>query len=214
MRTITKWLIILLVVALPVLYVVVRSGFSNIPLVSGLLYREPTPVHTVASTGTLNQELQDQLTAFAVAHMTDSTVVGQPITITFSESAITAALRESLVASNTKMFLVDRAQVAAVEGQGLEVFLPLTRDNGRSAVTLQFNFDLEDGNLKPHVQKLKIGQLGIPSGPANFFVRESQKAWLTPLNDQLHAYFTLTAVEYTATSLRLQATLTKDLLQR
>lgn len=210
MKTITKFIIVLLIVGLPVLYILVRSGLVVIPVASAILYNEPTPVHAVSPSGSLNEVLETQLNAFAASRFTSGSLVGEQITFALPESAMTAALQPSIESSVSKTFIANKSQIAVVEGVGLEAYLPFQHGSGRTALIILFNFDLENGELKPHVQEFKLGQLHLPRAFMNFAIRESQKAWLAPLNEHLKTFLQIQAIEYGTSSMNIQGTLTSN----
>ena len=183
------WIIIALILVGPIIYVLTAAGMISLPLVGGFIYSTPVPNHVVES-GT-------PLDAAALAKLT------------LSESALTASMQAGLAASGgDQTFIPAKSQVAVIEGQGLEIFLPFIGNKQDSALTIDFNLNLEEGKLTPNVQSFKIGQLPVAPVIVKTVLEKTIQTALDTFNTQLASFITIESVEYGNGAVVLSGSLT------
>ena len=144
---------VMLLVAIVVLggavaWVVASTGMIRLPIISSLAYEAPSPVRTVEPGLSLQ------------AYMTGGTFRGSFADI--PESTLTAAVRDAL-ASNGQTWLDDHAaQAAKTDGQGIELFLPLSNNAHGTAIVAHVGLSQEDGKLAVRIDDISFGSLAVP----------------------------------------------------
>ena len=129
-------------------WIVASTGIVAVPVLSGFAYEKPSPVRTVAPGLSLE------------AYMSGGTFRGSFADI--PESTLTATVRDAL-ATNGQTWLDERsAQAARTEGQGIELFLPLSNNAMGSAIVAGVTLSEDGGKLALRVDDLSIGSLAVP----------------------------------------------------
>lgn len=144
-------LVILVLIAGTTLWVVARSGLGTIPLVSGALYHVPTA-------RVLIEPAPDQLDLLSERLETEAQdFTGGDVELTLSQEELTALARQKISGATV-----------IVGGGTIEYFGPIEFPKFGKQIKLYVTVVLtpvvEDGRLHLALQKVKIGQLGIPAG--------------------------------------------------
>lgn len=168
--------VIVLLAAGPV-YLLTASGLIPLPLIGDLIYQPPTPDHDVTAGTPLSTSSIE--------------------TLRLSESALTASVRQGLSAAE-KTFDLSAAQVAVIDGKGVEVFLPFKGNAQHTALTMLMNLKISDGKIQPSVIGFYFGQLPVSPRIIDTLLGASLASALDAFNAELIKVVSVDSVEYAA----------------
>lgn len=208
-----KLLIFLLVVALlsaGVLYLIAKSGLSDVPFMTDAFYTPPTPDHEVQPGTGIQEEMQTQLVAALQKKLQADGISDADVSLVFDESTLTSALREAIAQGAEDVFVTERAQVAVVSGGALEFYVPLTSNEGTSALLLRAVPSVTDGGVAFDLTQVQVGQLSLP-GWLHGIIQAPMDRLVAQLNTFLADYASVSAITATEGNVYLDGTMTLDL---
>lgn len=147
------------------------SGLVSIPLLSTLAFRSPAPLRQVepgrpvpaeAALTLGRQAVRSRLQERFDFGSTSDAPEGEPFVLTISENSLTASLRDELAGGAYRFLDADRVQ-AAVDTQGIELFLPFARPDPPNAVRVRIRLEVRDGNLAGETTGFEVGGLAFPA---------------------------------------------------
>src|SRR3989338_8752787 len=132
-----------------VAWVLAASGLVRVPIFSSLAYEESAPIRVVDST---NAESLERVLERAI-----NTAQSPELSVRLSEASLTASLRAELSTLDQPYFTAAGSQMA-VEGESLEVYLPLkTTPQTNNALTARVRLLAQDGGFAAEVSSVRIG---------------------------------------------------------
>jgi len=180
-------LVFLLAIMLWALWSLAATGLFNIPIFTSLAYSVPEPTREVSIGAPLETHFETQLSkGFS----------SKSISLSLPEDAFTATLRTVIEQSAKEQFDVDSVQIAVLEDEGLEVFLPLANNKQESALKMILLVHEEDGRLVGEVSKTWIGSYRVPGWMVNLFIEPVVKTGISTMSKALELYATVEQIEY------------------
>ncbi len=154
-----------------VAWVVAATGIIGVPVLFRIAYEKPSPIRTVAPGLSFK------------AYVSGGTFKGSFADI--PESTLTVTLRDALATSGQTWLDERSAQAARIDGQGIELFLPL-RDNAMASAIVA-NVDLFDdgGKIALRVDELFIGSFAAPEWFIASIVMPAITPAIASLNENL-----------------------------
>lgn len=206
-NTLIGLLIFLLIVGGPTAYLLARSGFVTVPGLSNLIYTPPEPDHVVEAGRAVEDQFQAEVDAIIAERLTPTGLTDRDAVFAFHESALTASLRTLIINGTDTVVDPERSQVAVIDGEEVEVFLPLRVNKGKTAVTIGVTFGVENGLLTALVTRVKVGRLAVPRFLSSWTLQPAVNQALQSMNQELGRYVRFSTVAYEDQSVRLNAEL-------
>ncbi len=200
----------IVVIGLPVVFLLARSGVATIPVATQVFYATPTPHHAVVGGPSLQELFTSQITDLINARVTSAGISDRAFTLTIPESAFTTTLTQYVQENAATVFVADKSQAAVIDGQGLEVFLPLQLNRERTAVRATITTALDHGLFAPKISSTTVGQLGVPSFIVRWILESALGKTTVALNEAVGKYATFDAVEFTNGNVVLHGQLTVE----
>ena len=192
------------------LFVVAKTGLAEVPVMTETFYTTPTPDHTVEAGTAIEEEMQTQLVSALQTKLQAGTITDANVSLIFSESTLTAGLREAILQGAQEVFVAERAQVAVVADGAIELYVPLVRNNEASAILLRGVPTVSEGKVEFDITRLQVGQLTWP-GWLHAIVQAPVDRLVAQLNTFLEDYASLSAITATEGNVYLDGTMTLDL---
>ncbi len=180
-------------------WLIASTGFVRVPLFTSLAYHTPEPLHTVEPGVPVDVFAHEQLTSEVTKRLQAGSgeIEDRTISLTISESSLTATLRSLMEESGLTFLDAHEAQIALSPGSGASLFVPLSNNDLHSAITLEMDVGVLDGKIALTPTLLRVGSLNVPRV---FLVRLLDPLIaqeVETLNDELTGYADVTAVQVT-----------------
>lgn len=145
-------------------WVLAASGFVSVPFVSAYAYREPTPTRIVESGEALDAVISSSLGNLLTERLQagGGELAERSFELVLPESAFTASLRAGLGNDANAVIDPDRAQVAILENEGLEIFLPFRNSETGTALVIVLPLRAQDGVITFDAPNVRLGSLSLP----------------------------------------------------
>lgn len=191
------------------LWSLASTGLVSVPLVSSLAYSVPEPSRTVDPGAPVEDVVETQLASQIEAYGNGGANLSEPLPLSFSvpESALTATLRTAVSDSSSTQIAAERAQVAVVKGEGLEVFLPLANNAKESAITMMLSLQSVDGEVVTSVSSVYIGSYHLPAWLRRSFVDPLVDSGWREMGSRLSSYAVIQSITLQDGSLDVSGTL-------
>lgn len=174
-----KFLTCCLLIVLAVIFVLVsaavalaKTGLVDVPVFSKIFYKTPAPQRVVTVTpeeiANFNLNATKKLENEVKPRISPG-VTGQKIEVSleFTEKELTAFLR-SLETNGESPLLNSQISITP---ESLEIFGEINKST-KTYITIGLKPEIQDGNLKITIQKIRIGTLPIPAVFGNFLVEK------------------------------------------
>jgi len=152
-------------------WVVASTGIVAVPVLSRFAYERPSPVRTVAPGLSLE------------AYMGGGAFKGSFADI--PESTLTTTVRDALATSGQTWLDERSAQAARIDGQGIELFLPLGDNAMESAIVAHAHLFDDGGKIAIRVDDLSVGSLEVPKWLVTSVVMPAITPVVAALNETL-----------------------------
>lgn len=143
-KTWTAVLVLLVIAALSILFLwtLAATGLANVPVLTRWAYEAPAPTRVVGEGVPFEAVVQQQVPSSSLS---------------IPETTLTTELRDSLSTSGQSFADAERAQVAVLAGEGIELFLPV-RDNAQdTAMVVRLRLTVEDGAPNVDAEEVYVG---------------------------------------------------------
>lgn len=196
-----------------VVSLVAKTGMWEIPVFTDVFYEVPAPTREVIAEGDLDEVLTEELTDLVNERVQEigGADIDRSLSINLEETVLSAAL--PLLSQDSEGMIGDKAQVAALEDTGLEVFLPLAKSELNTAVMLDLvPYIDEDSSLQVDVNQLRLGQLKFPTWLVNLVLRRPLSLASWELNREISKYAELESVTVYEGYINLSGELTMEII--
>ncbi|MFA4917549.1 MAG: hypothetical protein WC560_12885 [Syntrophales bacterium] len=198
-----------------VTWILTASGVVTVPVVSTLVYKVPTPLHSVSTGVPLEAYVSEKFGSILTSRLQSGSgsINDRSIEISLPESSITTSFRTIL--TDNKIGFVDAttAQVAIDEKQGIEIFLPLVNSSNGNALRFFLKLGSKDSRLIIDNTQIKIGNLTVPSWLSNLLIELLMKQGLDSLNQEIGRYTSIEKIETISGALKIFGTLTVEIIK-
>jgi ABC-type multidrug transport system fused ATPase/permease subunit len=187
----------MLLVVFWIVWSLAATGLFSVPVISSLAYRVPEPTRMVLPGIPVETVMQDSLSAQMATRASAGNDLSEAANIQFSlsEGSLTATLQSVMKEAANSQLLPQQAQVAVIEGEGLEVFLPLANNEKESAVTLLLALQANEGEVIADVRSVHVGSFRLPSWMRVSFIEPLIDSGLREMNDRLASYAQIDSIE-------------------
>lgn len=180
-------------------WLVAATGLIRLPLFTSLAYHTPEPIHTVEPGVPVDVFVNEQLTSEVTKRLQagSGVIEDRTISLTISESSLTATLRSLMEESGLTFLDASVAQIVLSPSSGASLFVPFTNNDLHSAIALEMAVGVLDGKISLTPTLLRVGSLEVPRV---FLVRLLDPLIaqeVATLNDELTGYAAVSAVEVT-----------------
>ena len=173
------------------------TGLVSVPIFSSFAYNVPSPTYVVEAGPSLEVHLQNQIATKTVEAMqTGGDMLNGSMSITLPETGFTTSLRSVIEESAEGQIDSENAQIAILEGQGLEVFLPLANNENESALVILLAISPQNDMLVAEIENIKIGAFRLPEWLSNLFIEPLVNNGIQEINKKLEAGAAIESIEY------------------
>ncbi|OGL97363.1 hypothetical protein A2318_02775 [Candidatus Uhrbacteria bacterium RIFOXYB2_FULL_45_11] len=169
---------------------VAATGLVNIPVFSSFAYSEAQPVRVIKPGVSVEQYSESFFTSTILKRLQagGGVLTDRSIVLALPESSLTTSLQNGLKQSGETRVVANRAQIAVLEGQELELFLPIQFNKNTTALTVHFSLHADQGSFVLNLLDVKIGSFRAPSVLVASFVQPFVNRELATLNKSLSSY--------------------------
>lgn len=169
---------------------VAATGLVNIPVFSTFAYSEAQPVRVIEPGVSVEQysESYFKTTLLNRLQAGRGVLTDRSIVLALPESSLTTSLQNGLKQSGETRVVANRAQIAVLEGQELELFLPIYVNKNTTALTVRFSLHADQGVFVLNLLDVKLGSFRAPSMLVASLVQPFVNRELTTLNKALSSY--------------------------
>ncbi len=199
-----------------VMWMVAASGIVSVPLISRYAYpAPPKPTREVSSGEPLEGVLADEVNALLPERLQagGGQLSDRSFDLALPESAITASLRAGLEKDPNTIFDASRVQVAVVEGEGLEIFLPLAQSAQETALVILVSLQIEDGHVVFDLPRVQFGQLVMPAWLSEVVMTAPLEQGISAFEAELERMVAITDIRAENGVLRLTGELQIEVMQ-
>lgn len=199
------------------LWIVAASGLVSVPLVSRYAYPKAPEVTREVAPG--DEPLETVITEAVSALLPERLQAGsgqlsdRSFDLALSERAFTASLQAALKQDPNTMFDTSRAQVAVLEGQGLEIFLPLAQSAQETALVVVLSLRIQDGHVVFDLSRVQLGQLVLPAWLSDFVIAAPIEQGIAAFEDDVQRIVVISTLREENGSLRLIGELQVEVMQ-
>jgi hypothetical protein len=172
-------------------WAVASTGVINVPVFSKFAYNKPEPERIVTPGVPLEKVIEEQV----ISKLATGSV-NKPISLSLSESSLTASLRSVLESSADGFIDASFSQATISQDRGLTFFLPLEKSKSGSALSISVKANIKDGKLELVPEEFKIGSLHVPDSFIALFIQSFLKDQLADANKILGSYVEVQEIEY------------------
>jgi hypothetical protein len=146
-------------------WVLAASGLVSIPYVSAYAYTRPEPARVVIPGEPVETVVSDRVHALLTERLQEGggQIADPQFELDLPEGSFTRTLQAALAGEVNEFIDEDRAQVAVLTGEGLEIFLPFTKSAESSALVVTVNIHVSDGALTFDPPRVRLGSLRLPA---------------------------------------------------
>lgn len=203
-----------LLLLLGVVWAILATGFWHVPVLSRVAYKAPVPERVVSPGASVESEVWKSVSQSAGSVLSGGSL-GEPLSFTLSESALTQSLQTGLRAeAAASPFSPDGAQVA-VTPEGLRVFLPFKTEEGAPANALQATLvpRVVDGEVRIEATDVSVGSLPIPRVVVDELLERLVRPQITRLNNEIGNVGGVESFTFHQGSLEIQVTVSPEALR-
>ncbi|EKD33514.1 MAG: hypothetical protein ACD_76C00012G0003 [uncultured bacterium] len=181
------FIVIILAIAIFVSVSVARTGLFKIPVVSALVYSEPSPVRVVPAGEPLDSFISNAMQKIIRERLANGQITNRDFVLTLPEGSFTRGLQDSIKnAKVSGLSVADGAQLAVLDGEA-ELFLPIKRNGASTALIVRFVPEAKDGRLVLTMRETRIGKLKLPSFIARM-IEKSASDSMSQFNSEVGKY--------------------------
>lgn len=194
-------------------WAVAATGLVRLPVFTSVSYHRPEPSHEVVATTPLDQYVSAVISRELTARLQagGGTIKDRAISIDLPEGAFTASLRQAFRDNPQTAFDAKRVQVA-VDGDGMEMYLPFSDNPAGSAVLLRLRVDAGQDGLTLRVSDLRVGSLPVPDLVTKATLMPAIQDSFAGFAKQLARYANISTVSYAQGKVTLMGELSDDAL--
>ncbi|MFC1788125.1 hypothetical protein ACFLZY_02815 [Patescibacteria group bacterium] len=211
-----SFLVVLFLVSVgSLIWMVASTGLIKIPVFSAWAYHKPEPTRIVLTEKSLETVIEEAIKTEVMNRIQTSggVLTDRQISLNLPESALTASFRESLQDSDQNTIDYSQSQIAIINGQGLEIFMPFADSIQESAVVAQVALSPVDGLFTVDQIKVWIGQCKIPQLLSETLLRSMIDQGLNEVNQELGKFAKIDQIIYQDGSVELSGQITVNVLE-
>ena len=183
--------ILIVVLVTSVAWALASTGIVDVPVFSRFAYEKFEPERLVASGVPVEKVVEEQVVSkLATGSVNDA------ISLSLSESSLTASLRTILEDAFRKYINVSFSQVTISPDKGLTFFLPFENSKSGSALLISIKANVKDGKIELVPEEFKIGSLSVPDSLSALLLRSIIQDQLVNGNKMLESYVQIKDIEY------------------
>ncbi|MBI2475264.1 hypothetical protein HYV69_02435 [Candidatus Uhrbacteria bacterium] len=183
--------ILIVLFSTAIAWALASTGIVYIPVFTQFTYQKPEPGRLVSPGVPVEKVIEEQVLSKLAAGS-----VNEVISLSLSESSLTASLRDILENAADGFIDSSFSQVTISQDKGLTLFLPLENSKSGSAILFSIKANVKDGKIELVPEELKIGSLFIPDSLTNLFLRSIIQDRLANGNKMLESYVQIQDIEY------------------
>lgn len=193
-----------------IIWFLAASGLANIPWVSSLVYKIPTPLHEVSPGVLAEAYVSDYFNSLITERLQTGggELTDRNVSLILSEADITATLRNFLASGELSFFESDRAQIATEKETGAEIFIPLANTNNENALRLLLKPVVESGQPSLAFLKISIGNFNLPLWLSDLVLKPLANWGLEAAKQKFASYSTLDRLELEDGQIKITGSLT------
>ena len=180
--------VIVVLFGLWVIWFLAGTGLVAIPLLSRFSYDKPEPVRVIETEETVEISVSDQLLDIKA----DQDVVEFII----HEKALTGSFRRSISDYEQEAIDASQSQIAVIDGEGLEIFLPLAQNKHKTALRLYLTIRDDEGSFEPEVTEFFIGSRKVPTWATRMLASPFLEQGFAPVEEELRIYLDSPTIEF------------------
>lgn len=169
---------------------VAATGLITIPVFSTLAYSDVRPVRVIKPGVSVEQHSESFFKATLLKRLQDGggVLADRSIVLALPESSLTTSLQNGLKQSGETRIVANRAQIAVLEGQEFELFLPIQPNKNITALAIRFSLHADQGVFALNLIDVKLGSFHVPNMLIASFVQPFVNRELGTLNKSLSSY--------------------------
>lgn len=169
---------------------VAATGLVTIPIFSTFAYSEVQPIRVIEPGVSVEKYSESffKTTLLKRLQAGGGVLTDRSIVLALPESSLTTSLQNGLKQSGETRVVANQAQIAVLEGQELELFLPIQSNKNTTALTVRFSLRADKGIFTLNLLDVKIGSFRAPSVLVASFVQPFVNRELATLNKSLSSY--------------------------
>gem|GEM_PF-2154960 len=185
-----------LLVSLFIAWQVAATGFVKIPVVSFLAFSAPKPVHIVQEGVSVEQLSESYFKTTIIKRLQagGGELKDRTAQLRLPETSLTTTLRNELSKSSFPWIDAKRAQIAVLDSQELEIFLPVLYKDQTTALMALIALRADQGSFGLNLLKVKIGSFEAPSSLIASLIQPFVNRELVSLNQALSSYMQVNSI--------------------
>lgn len=194
-------------------WLVASTGLVSVPVISRFAFHEPKPVRLVEPTSSADEYTKTFFTSLVQTRWKESggKLTDRSVEITLPESVLTASVQSFLRESGfVGFFNTDRVQIAVLQDNQLELFVPIHVKNETTACVLRVNLMAKNGSFDLELSRVELGSLVLPSQVIAAILQPFVNRELSVLNKSLSSYMRVDSLSTQNGSIRATGTLTVE----
>ncbi len=185
-----------LLVGLFVAWQVAATGFVKIPVISSVAFSDPKPVHVVQGGISVEQLSESYFKTTIIKRLQagGGELKDRTVELKLPETSLTTTLRNELSKSSFPFIDAKRAQIAVLDSQELEIYLPVLYKDQSTALSARIALRADQGSFGLDLLKVKIGSFEAPNALIASLIQPFVNRELVSLNQALSSYMQVNSI--------------------